>query len=1000
MKKINIYAFICIIFCFSIIYGHSQQLVSGKVSDELGNPFPGAAVVIKGTNTGTQTDFDGHYSIAVKQNDVLVFSYVGYTTLEKVVTNTSTYNIIMQPDTQQLKEVVVVGYGTLNKKVVTNALVKVSGDELTKEPVVNPVQALQNKASGVHIVASDAPGAASNVYVRGLNTLRSDQKLLYVVDGVLTDDISNINAADIVDITVLKDAASLAIYGNRAANGAVMVTTKQGKKGETVFKFDSFSGVRDIAYRVPMANAQEYVQYSNEALLRTRQLDDDPSNDALPLGYFSKEQAYDINWLDAISQLGWVTNNSISVSGGSDKLTTYFSGAFYKEEGILKNNTYNRFTVRENLTFEPTEKLTLTQSASLELNGSSPKPYSAFTEAYKQAPIIPAYSADGKFGSSVDINNVGNPVKTLDLHDEKNRGLRLQASLKADYEFSDAITYTSRISIEHRAGKGYNFVDVLRNWLANDPTRTKENYEAKDPKEPNTVLYVSKYSNYRWFADNYVTIDQTFGEAHNLKLTIGFSAEEGGSDGLWGSRWNVPANSRHKFNINTGDDDTNQKIDGSLSDKNRSHSYFARANYDFNEKYVLSGSFRRDGSSRFQKGFRYGNFYSVGFGWVINREAFMEDGFFDLLKLRGSYGVLGNQGVPLVVLTAITGGEANYPFGTNQDVQQGITIDGAIQENLSWETTKEYNIGLEFAMLNDKLSGEIDIYSRETPNLILPVRFPDVFGFRPFLSHVGALENKGVETQLKWHNDKSHAFQYNVGITASYNANELTKVSHRFFEESEGGSLYNGQYTKKVRVGEPLGSFYLYEVEGIDDKGEFVYKDNNNNDVLDEGDRKFFGSFLPDVTAGLNLGFDYKNFDFAVDFYANIGSKVYNGKKAQRFSNENIEKRVFNHRWTTESLGNTGPHAFNEVPIASNYYLESGDFIRINNLSLGYTIPQYAKSYFDMVRLYVTAKNLFTFKKFSGFSPELVGGPMGNAGIELDAYPTLRSIFIGINTTF
>lgn len=981
----------------------AQQTVTGTVTDSNGTPLPGASVVVKGTTRGTQTDFGGKFILQANDGDIFSVSYLGYVTKEIPIAVDKDFTIVLEEDQNQLGEVVVVGYGTLNKKILTNAIVKVDGEDLTKEPVVNPVQALQNKVAGAHIIASDAPGAAPNVLIRGLNTIRSNQKLLYVVDGVLTDNISNINSSDIVDISVLKDAASLAIYGNRAANGAIIVTTKHGKKGETVFSFNSSTGVRDISYKVPMANAQEYVQYSNEALLRTRLEDDDPTNDNSSLGYFSKGQAHYTNWLDAISQMGFVTNNSLSVSGGSNKLTSFFSGSFYKEEGVLKDNKYNRFTVRENLVFKATDKFTLTHTASLQLEGVNPKPYSSFTDAYKQAPIVPVYSPDGKFGSSVGINNVGNPAAALHFHDEKIRGLRLQGSLKLDYEFSNTVTYTSQFSINYGSGKSYNFVNNLGTWLAHDPTRTEDNYQSanpNDPRKPNTTLYVSKSSNYRWFADNYITYDKTFGQSHNLKLTLGFTAEEGGSDALWGSRWNVPTDSRQKFNIITGDDDINQKINGSLSENNRTHSYIARANYDFNEKYVVSGTFRRDGSSRFQKGFRYGNFYSIGLGWVISRESFLDNSIFNLLKVRGSYGVLGNQGIPLNILTATTGSAGFYPFGSTQMVQQGITIDGTIVENLSWETTKEFNIGVEFALLNNKLSGEIDVYQRQTPNFISLVKLPDVFGFRPYWSHVGELKNKGVEGRLSWHNDEIRELQYNITLTASQNINELTKITNRFFDELTGGSLNNGQYTKRVREGQPLGSFFLYEVEGIDDRGELVYKDNNNNGSIDEGDRRFFGSYLPDITVGLNLGLDYKQFDFSIDLYANIGSKIYNGKKAQRFSNENIEKGVFNNRWTSGSPSNTGPHAFNEVPLASNYYLESGDFMRINNLTLGYTLPKQTKSFFDKARFYVTAKNLLTLKKFSGFTPELIGDPLGGAGVELDAYPTLRSVYLGINTTF
>ena len=307
---------------------------------------------------------------------------------------------------------------------------------------------------------------------------------------------------------------------------------------------------------------------------------------------------------------------------------------------------------------------------------------------------------------------------------------------------------------------------------------------------------------------------------------------------------------------------------------------------------------------------------------------------------------------------------------------------------------------MEFTLLDYRLSGEIDAYRRLNRNATLQLELPDIIGFDPFNSHVGEIENKGIELALNWKDNINDHLKYNIGFNVSYNKNEIAKVTNPFFNEQIGGFINNGQYTKKIAVGQPLGSFYLYDVEGIDDNGDLVYKDLNEDGVVDESDRAFFGSYLPKVYGGINLGVQYRKFDFSVDTFANFGNKVYNGKKAQRFGNENIELVEFNSRYTTGRPSNTTPRAFNDVPLSSTYYLEDGDFFRVNNITVGYTIPSTEKSFFNSIRVYATAKNPFIFQKFTGFTPELPGAPLGNAGIELDAYPTLKSFYVGLNTSF
>ncbi|MFD0860585.1 SusC/RagA family TonB-linked outer membrane protein [Sungkyunkwania multivorans] len=981
----------------------SQELISGLVTSNEGTPIPGVNIVIKNTTRGTQTDFDGNYYLEASAGDVLVFSYIGFQTQEvTIIEGKATYDITLADDVSELDEVVVIGYGTQKKEVLTSSVSQIGGEELAEESVLNATQALQGKASGVQIIASDAPGQASTVVIRGLGTVQGGRDPLYVVDGVLTDNINNINTADIKSINVLKDAASLAIYGNRGANGVVIVTTKDGKPGKMQVNFNSYTGLRNILSRVKMANAAQFVIYSNEAALRDLLNDNDPSNDDDFSDFIPTNQQFNTNWLDVITQTGTIRDYYLSLSGGSEKINAFFSAGFNDEQGILLNNDFNRLTLRSNVDYQISEKLDFSHKFGVQLASGSPQSFGLFTSAYKQSPIIPARLEDGTFGSSIEINNVANPLidASNEFKREKNKFFKVQGAFKLDYKLLDNLTYTSRFSIETEYGRFYSFRNRLGRFLADNPSNTESSFEGGVENPARTRLTVTHTNTYRWFIDNYFTYDKTFFEKHDINLTLGITAEENQNELLSATRNNVPLDTNLNFNLNTGDEDDTQSNTGAISVKDRLYSYLARLNYDYDGKYLFGASFRRDGSSRFQEGSRFGNFYALSAGWVLTKEEFFKSEIFDILKLRASFGQLGNQNVPFNVLTATTGSGGFYAFGPNQDLQQGITITGTVEEDLSWEVTEETNVGLEYAMLDNRLTGEIDFYKRVNTNAILQIELPDVIGFDPFNSAVGEVENRGIEFSIEWSDKIGKDFSYFIGGNFTYNENEITKVTNPFFDEQIGGFIDNGQYTKKIAVGRPLGSFFLYEVEGINEDGELVYKDNNNNGIVDEGDRRFYDSYLPKFYGSLNLGLNYKNFDFSTNLFGSFGNSVYNGKKAQRFGNENIELATFNNRFTSGRPSNTTPRAFNDVPLSSNYYLESGDFIRVNNITIGYTLPENAIKFLEKARIYASARNPFIWKRFSGFTPELPGAPLGLAGIELNAYPTLRSFYIGLNTSF
>ena len=981
---------------------NAQNFYSGSVFDKNGEPIIGASVFVKNSTKGTQTDFDGNFILDANINDVLVVMYIGFEKQEFILNSEYDLGVVyLIEKIDTLDEVIIVGYGNQKKEILTSSVSSVKGDDLTIEPVINTIQALQGKAAGVNIIASDAPGASSQVIIRGLGTVLSGREPLYVVDGILTNNINNINTADIDNISILKDAASLAIYGNRGANGVIIVTTKKGRQGKISFSIDSNVGIRSINYRPKMANTNSFITYSNEAILWNLLTDSNPNNDNSLSNFFPSQQLYNTNWLNEVTQLGLMTNHNLSASGGNNDIQSFFSFNLNKEEGILTGNNFERVTFRNNINYKLSKKVDYSHNISVQLANSNPKNFGVFTSAYKQAPIVPVRDENGRYGSSVAFNNVANPVAQLELQNEKQRFLKLQGTFKFDYKILESLTITSRFSVETNYNRFYNFDNRLATYLSIEPGNTINNFQPTDPNAPEipeTVLYVAHSNDYRWFFDNYVTYKKEIKEKHNINATFGLVSESNKYENLYGSRINVPPGSNLNFNLDLGNsNDGTEESGGGFSESRKLYSYIARFNYDYDYKYIFNASYRMDAANFFQEKFRYGNFYAFSAGWFLSREDFMVNSFFDKLKLRISYGELGNAQIPSLNVVRFNQGFP-YPFGSGQNTQQGGTVTATVQEDLSWENTNEYNFGFEFSLFNYRLNGELDLYKRINNNAILPLQLPSTFGFDPFLSHVGKITNKGIELSLNWNEIINDNLSYDISANLAHNQNELSEISNQFFTNQIGGNINNGQYTKRVSIGQPLGSFFLYEIDGIDDTGQFVYKDLNNDGDVNEEDRRFFGSFIPSFTSALNLKIKYKKFDFNLDTYGSFGNKVYNGKKAQRFGNENIEQYVFNNRWTSGRPSNTTSRASNNVPLSSNYFLESGDFFRINNFTLGYTINSRKK--LNKIRFYMTAKNPLIFKRFSGFTPELAGDPMGLAGIELDAYPTLSSYFLGFNILF
>ncbi|UUF12623.1 MULTISPECIES: SusC/RagA family TonB-linked outer membrane protein [Flavobacterium] len=980
------------------------QAIKGKVVDSSGMGIPGAVIASSDARATADADFDGNFTINAKPGDILKVSMLGFDPVSVPATTAPMTITLKESADTALKEVVVIGYGTRKKIDNTSAVSSIKSEEITKMKVLNASQAIQGKAAGVQVATSDAPGSKPSVIIRGVGTALGGRNPLYVVDGMPTDNINNINTNDITSYEILKDASALAIYGTRGANGVIMITTKAGK-GKLVVDVDSYTGFRTPLKKVKMANSDQYIQYSNAAF-----------SAQYPSGRFSTNQPYNTNWFDEITRTGTYSQNNISLSGSSENIKYFLSAGNYEEKGILNGTDYGRTTFRSNNEFKISEKLRLTQNFSVSSIKNTPKPLSAFTSAYRQSPLVPVRFPSGKYGvpfenngviseSGDSFNSVGNPVVALDYNNEQQQTVILQGGLKLDWDILKSLKFTSQFNGEYYTYKQYNYVDNLALWLAADPTRVESAYDSNTLNKNTLTRNRDQYFN--WNLSNYLTYNKVFGEIHDIEVTAGIEANVIGTrEKLSIDRKNVDANSNYWSlgGVPYGTNVTGYK-DEAINQR-RLASYFGRFQYKLMDRYLLTGTLRRDGSSQFSEANRWGTFPSVGLGWIVTKESFLSDiKGLDLLKLRGSWGKLGNQDVPLNI--------QSFTSGVDYNNETGITNTSQIDPNLGWEIVEESSLGFDIELFQNRLKGTFDVYDKNTTNAILNVLPYSPSGItKESPTHVGEVSNKGIEVSLRWDDKINDNLSYWIGGNYSHNKNELSSLKDVQIAQTNGGSLGNGQVTKvldNTSVGRPLGSFYIYEYAGVDPaNGQMLYYNANGDKVaqgaLDQNrDRKYVGTVLPSSNYGITLGVNYKRIDFSVDGYGTAGAKVYNGKKSQRFYGENVETSLLNDYWTPTNTNASNPAPFNQVPVASTYYLESADYFRINNITLGYKLPLNEDGFINYCRIYVNAMNPFISQKFSGFSPEVVGDGeviKGTQGIELDAYPALKTFVIGANLKF
>ncbi|PWG79879.1 SusC/RagA family TonB-linked outer membrane protein [Pararcticibacter amylolyticus] len=1002
-------------FVFFLILGSvfAQQNISirGRVTDaKSGEALIGVSVKVKGTTQGTSTDVNGGFTISAPGTGILVVSYIGYQSQEVAINNQPTINIKLQASSQSLNEVIVVGYGTQRKIDVTGSISQVKGADVNKQPASDAASALQGKVAGVTITNSGAPGATPKVIVRGVGTIYGNTNLLYVIDGVWYDNMSFINPADIENISVLKDASAQSIYGIRAANGVILVTTKKGSKGRTVVDYNGYVGFQNVTNQVEMANGTEYATLINELT---------SSSGGTPI--FSNPSSFGTgtNWYNEILRRAFVTSHQLSVNGGGEKSTYNFSFGYLNQDGLVKGNNYQRYTARFNNEYEVAKFLKVGFNITATDSVSRDVPSDIWHQIYSAAPIVAPYNSDGSFGDPYNISNGAlgssvqfNPLATLEAYNQKAKRYRFTGNAYANVSLTKDLTFKTSLGGEFGQYENRNYVGVY------NYTKNQVNNVSK--------LSIGRADTRNWIIENTLTYNKKFTD-HSLTVLLGQSAQRYKLYGSTASGEGVPYSSEGDLYLKLASASSyNYKDDGKLTTV---ASYFGRVNYSFKDKYLLNASLRADGASQFYNGGDlWGYFPSVGLGWIVTNEGFMKDQqIFDNLKIRGSWGKIGNAGVPYnpTILTVTATPQLSAIFGPDQKLYPGASIDVYPAAFLNWERVAGTNIGFEAAFLTNRLNIEADYYSKTTQQTIFAIPVLSSIGLKSDggtkrVANQADFRNRGAELSITWRDKTSGGLTYSVGGNISMNNNKVTKVLSGNTPLLTGGTgITNGASVTRTVQGRPIGEFFGYQVAGIFQDatevsgsaqpgakpGDFRYVDQNGDNVIDGKDRVSLGNPFPKYNYGINTSFEYKNFDLAIDFQGAADVDVYNANIAYRYGNENFTKDFFDNRWHGEGTSTTYPSVAvgstsNSAP--NSFYVESGSYFRVRNLQLGYTLPKsiLSKWKVNRVRVYANAQNMINIFGYKGFSPEVYGASILTSGVDANVYPLYATYNFGVNLTF
>ncbi len=1004
----------------------AQQRVTGKVIDETGMEVIGASVFIQNTTIGTITDYEGNYAFSAPdslQDANLVISFIGYATQIIPMGGKTRIDVSLELDNKQLEEVIVVGYSTQTKSDVTGALASVKGKDLNALPVAGIDQALQGRAPGVNISqVTGAPGEGVSVRIRGIGSLNSSNDPLYVVDGVPTREVLNIlSPQDIEEITILKDASAAALYGSRANNGVVLITTKKGSKDRSMITINSQVGVQTHGKLTEMTNRDQYIEMYNEAANNDNAF---VSDDLFKRALITDEIAAglpDENHLEAIFRTAVMQNYGITASGGNDKTQYLLSMTYFDQEGIIIGSDYDRLSGRINLNTKMNDWFTTGLNLNVSRShrsiigssgdGAGGNGGSIVRYAFFRTPAIPIYDENGDY---VDLPQYPgmfgdgyNPVGLANYSDNNRTTDRYFGKVFGIVRFAENLRLTSNFGFDSEDGLQRRFD---RNWGSNDRINN-----------PNR-LNVQNNSAVSWTNNNVLQFDKKL-DSHRFSVLVGSEAIK--TEGYFSSQTGRDFPDQDPNLVYLG----NGMGEPAVSEGRYAFtllSFFGKVDYDFNDKYQFSASVRRDGSSRFASENKWGTFYAVSGGWNLHKEAFLENvDLISQLKLRVGYGEIGNQEIGNYAYSDLISPNYNYPF-TGTSYNDGYAVTQLGNNQVKWESSNQFNTGVDFEIKQGVLYGSVDYYYKLTTDMLVKAPNPASAGYASAAwVNNGEILNEGIELLLgfrKTYND----FSFNISGNGAYLHNEVLSMDGFI----SGGAI-GSNYTTRTEEGHSIGSFYMYEMEGIFQNqldistsayqgsnirpGDVKYKDQNGDNYIDEKDRTHVGSPIPKFTAGLNLMANYKNFDATLFFQGAYGFDIYNVAfhDIEGFYRPfNLTKEYYDNRWTGEGTSNEYPRASwsgsNNNTRISTRFLRDGSYTRLKNVQVGYNFPQATldKLHLTRLRVYVSAQNLLTFTKYYGLDPEMTtsdnatsDGDMARS-IDWGTYPSARSYNIGVNLSF
>lgn len=960
--------------CMTAAFAQSGA-VKGKVLDELGEPVIGANIVEKGTTNGTITDMDGNYTLTVNdlKKAVLQFSFIGYNTFEEAVKGRKTLEVKLAPSVVNLGEVVAIGYGTQTRKEITGSVANVSEKDFNQGVTREASDLLQGKVAGLNISSGSGDVSSSpQIRLRGTSTLQNDQGPMIVIDGIPGGDMSTVAPSDIESISVLKDASSAAIYGSRSAGGVILITTKRGSGSKTQVNYDGYVAMSTLANKPDLLTADQWRDYAAS----TGQSEQAKNFD---------QYGANTDWFDVISRTGISQNHSLSLSGGSSKSNYRASVNYMNNSGVIRDNSMERFNFRfqfQQRAINDRLRIGLTGAATI-MNYNPTYGYN-FVLAYNMLPVFPVKMSDGSWYENVGYD-LGNPLHNIEANTRENKGNSFYGVGDLQFTIIDGLDIKANLYKSRRLNEYSQYYDSTTDAGRDDGGYAYKRNQTFDKDMMEWTL-------------NY---DKAFNEVHKVSALLGYSWEENTFSEFTAANRNFTTDMLGANKLQAGQD---LRPDDVTSQKNeyRLISFFARAHYSYNERYMLTATVRRDGSSKFGANNKWGVFPSVSAAWGISQESFMQDlDWVNDLKLRAGWGVTGNQdGLrPYKTLELYGASDKYYESGS---WMTGYKINQNANPDLKWEQTSMLNVGLDFQLFNGRLGGTVEWYDKRTKDMLYTYTVPSPpYLYREMMANVGDMKNTGIEVLLNFDAIRTKDFSWNTTLNLAHNKNEVTSLSNKDFTTTRiyAGDAWirgsSGGTTHVVEEGYPIGQFYGWRCDGIDADGKYILFDKNGDGQISEDDRDYIGDAQPDLTFGWTNSFRYKAFDFSFFFRGSIGNDVLN----------HVRMAYAQPGYLIGSNALDDPLTFQlkEVPKYCSYYIEDASFVRLDNVTLGYTFNTKKLGWLDKARVYVTGQNLFVITGYKGLDPETnVGRNDGLApGVEdREFYPKARTFTFGVNLTF